>query len=48
MGTSWIFLYEAYQQIGISVASLEYYCGAVIVRALSPIIFNEKLSLLKG
>lgn len=48
MGTSWIFLYEAYQQIGISVASLEYYCGPVIVMALSPIIFKEKLSFTKG
>lgn len=48
MGTSWIFLYEAYQQIGISIASLEYYCGPVIVMALSPIIFKEKLSFTKG
>lgn len=48
MGTSWIFLYEAYQQIGISIASLEYYCGPVIVMALSPMIFKEKLSFTKG
>ena len=31
MGTSWMFLYEAYQQIGVSLASLLYYCGPVIV-----------------
>lgn len=31
MGASWIFLYEAYQQIGVSLASLTYYCGPVIL-----------------
>ncbi len=47
MGTSWMFLYEAYQQIGVSLASLLYYCGPVIVMILSPIIFREKLTLPK-
>ena len=44
MGTSWMFLYEAYQQIGVSLSSLLYYCGPVIVMLLSPIIFREKLT----
>lgn len=44
MGTSWMFLYEAYQQIGVSMASLLYYCGPVIVMILSPVIFKEKLT----
>lgn len=44
MGTSWMFLYEAYQQIGVSLSSLLYYCGPVIVMILSPIIFREKLT----
>lgn len=44
MGTSWMFLYEAYQQIGVSLSSLLYYCGPVIVMILSPIIFKEKLT----
>lgn len=44
MGTSWMFLYEAYSQIGVSLASLSYYCGPVIVMALSPILFKEKLT----
>lgn len=44
MGISWMFLYEAYQQIGVSIASLYYYCGPVIVMALSPILFKEKLT----
>jgi len=44
MGTSWIFLYEAYTRIGVSIASLCYYCGPVIVMILSPILFHEKLT----
>ena len=44
MGCSWIFLYEAYTQIGVSIASLIYYCGPIIVMLLSPILFKEKLS----
>ncbi len=47
MGTSWMFLYEAYQQIGVSLASLLYYCGPVIVMILSPFIFKEKLTATK-
>ncbi len=47
MGTSWIFLYEAYQQIGVGFASLLYYCGPVIVMILSPLIFKEKLTVPK-
>jgi drug/metabolite transporter (DMT)-like permease len=44
MGASWIFLYEAYTQIGVSIATLAYYCGPVIVMILSPIIFKEKIT----
>lgn len=44
MGTSWMLLYEAYVRIGVSVSSLLYYCGPVIVMALSPLLFQEKLS----
>lgn len=47
MGTSWMFLYEAYAQIGVSIASLCYYCGPVIVMALSPLLFREKLTAVK-
>lgn len=31
MGASWVFLFEAYAQIGVSMATLAYYCGPVIV-----------------
>lgn len=44
MGTSWMFLYEAYARIGVSVSPLLYYCGPVIVMALSPLLFKEKLT----
>ena len=47
MGISWMFLYEAYQQIGVSFASLLYYCGPVIVMILSPVLFHEKLTAAK-
>ncbi len=47
MGASWMFLYEAYAQIGVSISSLLYYCGPVIVMALSPMLFKEKLTLPK-
>lgn len=48
MGASWMFLYEAYQQIGVSVASLVYYCGPVIVMALSTALFREKMTWAKA
>lgn len=44
MGASWIFLYEAYTKIGVSIATLAYYCGPVIVMVLSPVIFKEKMT----
>jgi drug/metabolite transporter (DMT)-like permease len=44
MGASWMFLYEAYRQIGVSVASLLNYCGPIILMALSPFLFREKLT----
>ncbi len=47
MGCSWMFLYEAYHQIGVSYASLLYYCGPVIVMILSPLLFKEKLTFQK-
>ncbi|MFR3925051.1 MAG: EamA family transporter [Collinsella sp.] len=35
LGASWIFLFRAYQTIGVGVSSLLYYCGPIIVMALS-------------
>ena len=42
-----MFLYEAYNQIGVGLASLSYYCGPVIVMMLSPVLFKEKLTVNK-
>lgn len=42
-----MFLYEAYKQIGVGVASLLYYCGPIIVMAFSTILFKEKLTKVK-
>ena len=47
MGANWLFLYEAYRRIGVGAATLLCYCGPVIVMALAPILFHEKLSLRK-
>lgn len=47
-GVSWLFLYEAYQEVGVSLASLTYYCGPVIVMVLSPFLFHEKLTKAKS
>ena len=44
MGSSGLFLYEAFNQIGVGVASLAYYCGPVIVMVLSPLLFHERLT----
>lgn len=44
MGVSAMFLFEAYSQVGVGVATLLFYCGPVFVMALSPIMFGEKLT----
>lgn len=44
MGANWLFLYEAYKQIGVSISTLACYCGPVILIALAPFTFGEKLT----
>ena len=41
LGLQWTFLFEAYRLVGVGIATLEYYCGPVIVMALSPLLFGE-------
>ena len=50
MGASWMFLYEAYRQIGVGLATLAYYVGPAIVMVAAPLVFKEKLvpARLKG
>lgn len=48
MAFSWVCLFEAYRKVSVSVATLEYYCGPVIVLALSPLLFWERLTRTKA
>lgn len=43
-GANWLFLYEAFQQVGVGTGTLLCYCGTVIVMALGPVLFQEKLT----
>ncbi len=47
MAADWLLLFEAYQKIGVSLGMLINYCGPVIVIVLSPILFKERITLLK-
>ena len=44
MGFNWILLFEAYRYTTVSVATLSYYFAPVIVTAVSPILFREKMT----
>lgn len=44
MGINWILLFEAYRYTTISLATLSYYFAPVIVTAVCPFLFHEKLS----
>ena len=44
MGFNWIFLFEAYRYTTVSVATLSYYFAPVLVMALCPVLFRERLT----
>lgn len=44
MGINWILLFEAYKYTTVSVATLSYYFAPVIVTAVCPVLFREKLT----
>ncbi len=44
MAADWLLLFEAYQEIGVSLGMLINYCGPVIVIAFSPVLFKEKIT----
>ena len=48
LGISWIALFEAYRLVGVGTASLLYYCGPVIVMALAPVLFKERIDAAKA
>ena len=44
MGINWILLFQAYRYTTVSVATLSYYFAPVIVMAVCPLLFREKLT----
>lgn len=44
MGINWIFLFEAYKYTTVSIATLSYYFAPVLVTAVCPFLFREKLT----
>ena len=44
MGINWILLFQAYKYTTISLATLIYYFAPVIVTAVCPVLFHEKLT----
>ena len=47
MGFNWILLFEAYKYTTVSLATLSYYFAPVIVTAVSPLLFKEKITKLQ-
>lgn len=47
MGASWMLLYEAYNLVGVSIATLAYYCGPIILMILAPAVFKERITAAK-
>ena len=45
MGINWILLFEAYKYTTVSVATLSYYFAPVIVTAVCPFLFKEKMTV---
>ncbi len=43
MGINWILLFEAYKHTTVSMATLSYYFAPVLVTAVSPLLFRERL-----
>ncbi len=44
MGINWILLFQAYKYTTVSAATLSYYFAPVLVTALCPLLFKEKLT----
>lgn len=47
MGAHWMFLYEAFRQIGVGLATLLTYCGPVLLMIAAPVLFGEKTNAVK-
>ena len=44
LGLNWVTLFEAYRMLNVSLATLIYYVGPILVLLFSPVLFREKLS----
>lgn len=44
LGANWVALFEAFRMLNISLATLIYYAGPMLVLLLSPVLFREKLT----
>lgn len=44
LGLNWVMLFEAYRVLNVSLATLIYYVGPILVLLFSPIFFHEKLT----
>ncbi len=44
LGANWVALFEAFRMLNISLATLIYYVGPMLVLLLSPLLFGEKLT----
>lgn len=44
LGLNWVLLFTAYRSAGVGLSTLTYYCGPIIVLALSPVLFKERLT----
>ena len=44
LGLNWVALFEAYRRLNVSVATLIYYAGPMLVLLFSPFLFHEKLN----
>lgn len=48
LGLNWVALFEAYRLLNVSLATLIYYVGPILVLLFSPILFREKLTVKKS
>ena len=44
LGLGWLFLFEAYRQIGVGTSTLLYYLGPAIFMILAPLLFRERIT----
>ena len=44
LGFNWVALFEAYRLLNVSLATLIYYVGPMLILLLSPVLFGEKLT----